>query len=44
MHLTGARGGLLVGSVIAADPAAPASDLLAAAEEIITAEARPRWI
>jgi len=40
VHLTGARGGLLVGSVIAADHAVPASDVLAAAEEIITAEAR----
>src|SRR5712692_4257698 len=40
VHLTGARGGLLVGSVIAADPAVPASDVLATAEEIITAEAR----
>ena len=40
VHLTGARGGLLVGSVIAADAAAPASDVLAAAEEIVTAEAR----
>jgi hypothetical protein len=40
VHLTGARGGLIVGSVIAADQAVPASDVLAAAEEIITAEAR----
>jgi hypothetical protein len=40
VHLTGARGGLLVGSVIAADPAVPAGDVLAAAEEIVTAEAR----
>jgi hypothetical protein len=39
VHLTGARGGLLVGSVIA-DPAVPAGDVLAAAEEIVTAEAR----
>jgi hypothetical protein len=35
-------GGLLVGSVIAADPAVPAGDVLAAAEEIVTAEARQR--
>jgi hypothetical protein len=40
VHLTGARGGLLVGSVIAADPAVPAGDVLAVAEEIVTAEAR----
>jgi hypothetical protein len=39
-HLTAARGGLLVGSVIAADPAVPAGDVLAAAEEVVTAEAR----
>jgi hypothetical protein len=45
VHLAGARGGLLVGSVIAADPAVPASDVLAAAEEIVTAEARqPRSV
>src|SRR5712692_5928472 len=42
VHLTGARGGLLVGSVIASDQAAPAGDVLAAAEEIVTAEARQR--
>ncbi len=40
MHLAGARGGLLVGSVIAAGQAVPASDVLAAAEKIITTEAR----
>jgi hypothetical protein len=40
VHLTGARGGLLVGSVIAADPALPAGDVLAAAHQIVTAEAR----
>jgi hypothetical protein len=40
VHLTGARGGLLVGSVIAAGQAVPASDVLAAAEQIVTAEAR----
>ena len=40
VHLASARGGLLVGSVIAADPAVPAGDVLAAADEIVTAEAR----
>ncbi len=40
VHLATARGGLVVGSVIAADPAVPAGDVLAAAEEIVTAEAR----
>jgi len=40
VHLAGARGGLLVGSVIVADQAVPASDVLAAAKEIVTAEAR----
>ncbi len=40
VHLTGARGGLLVGSVIAADQSIPAGDVLAVAEEIVTAEAR----
>ena len=40
VHLTGARGGLLVGSVIAAGQAVPAADVLAVAEEIVTAEAR----
>jgi hypothetical protein len=40
VHLTGARGGLLVGSVIAADPEVPAADVLAAAHSIVTAEAR----
>jgi len=40
VHLAGARGGLLVGSVIAAGQAVPASDVLAVAEKIVTAEAR----
>jgi hypothetical protein len=40
VHLATARGGLLVGSVIAADPAVPAADVLAAADQIVTAEAR----
>ncbi len=40
VHLTGARGGLLVGSVIAADEGVPAADLLATAEQIVTSEAR----
>ncbi len=39
VHLAEARGGLLVGSVIATDPEAPAGDVLAAAEEIVTTEA-----
>jgi hypothetical protein len=42
VHLTGARGGLVVGSVIAADPDLPSGAVLAAAEEIVTAEARQR--
>jgi hypothetical protein len=42
VHLAGARGGLLVGAVIAADQAVPARDVLAVAEEIVTAEARQR--
>jgi hypothetical protein len=42
VHLAAARGGLLVGSVIAADPAVPAGDVLAAAEQIVAAEARQR--
>jgi len=42
VHLTGARGGLLVGSVIAADQAVPARDVLAAAEQIVAADARQR--
>jgi hypothetical protein len=42
VHLTGARGGLLVGSVIAADSNAPPGDVLAAAEAMVTAEARQR--
>jgi hypothetical protein len=40
VHLTGARGGLLVGSVIADDARRAAGDVLAVAEEIVTAEAR----
>ena len=40
VHLAGARGGLLVGSVIAADPEVPPADVLAAAHSIVTAEAR----
>jgi len=40
VHLAGARGGLLVGSVIAADPEVPAADVLAAAHSIVTTEAR----
>lgn len=39
VHLAQARGGLLVGSVIAAGEGAPPGDVLAAAEEIVTAEA-----
>lgn len=39
VHLATASDGLLVGSVIAADPAVPAGDVLAAAEEIVTSEA-----
>ena len=40
VHLAGARGGLLVGSVIAVDPEVPAADVLAAAHSLVTAEAR----
>jgi hypothetical protein len=40
VHLAGARGGLLVGSVIAADRSVPAGDVLAAAEQVVSAEAR----
>jgi hypothetical protein len=40
VHLARARGGLLVGSVIAADGSVPAGDVLAATEDIVTAEAR----
>jgi hypothetical protein len=40
VHLAGARGGLLVGSVIAANPEVPPTDVLAAAHSIVTAEAR----
>jgi hypothetical protein len=40
VHLAGARGGLLVGSVIAADPEVPPADVLAAAHSIVTSEAR----
>jgi len=42
VHLAQARGGLLVGSVIAADEDASPWDVLAVAEEIVTAEARER--
>jgi hypothetical protein len=45
VHVTGARGGLLVGSVIAADPEVPPVDVLAAAHSIVTSEARtPRSV
>ena len=40
VHLAQARGGLLVGSVIAADAAVPAGRVLAEAHRIVTAEAR----
>jgi len=40
VHLAGARGGLLVGSVIAADPEVPPAAVQAAAHSIVTAEAR----
>jgi hypothetical protein len=40
VHLTDARGGLLVGSVIAVDPKTPAADVLAAAHDVVTTEAR----
>jgi hypothetical protein len=39
VHLAQARGGLLVGSVIAADESVPATEVLAEAEKIVTAEA-----
>ena len=39
VHLTGARGGLLVGSVIAQDDSVPAVDVLSAALAIVSAEA-----
>lgn len=39
VHLGSARGGLLVGSVIAADPAVPPGEVLAEAERIVTFEA-----
>lgn len=42
VHLAQALGGLLVGSVIAVDENVPAGDVLAVAEEIVTAEARER--
>ena len=42
VHLAAARGGLLVGSVIAGDERASAGEVLGAAEEIVTAEARTR--
>jgi hypothetical protein len=45
VHLAGARGGLLVGSVIAADAQVFPTDVLAAAHSIVTAEARtPRSV
>jgi hypothetical protein len=40
VHLAGARGGLLVGSVIAVDPEVRPADVLAAAHSIATSEAR----
>lgn len=40
VHLASARGGLLVGSVIAADEDARPSEVMAVAHEIVTAEAR----
>ena len=40
VHLSPAQGGLLVGSVIAADPSVPASQVLAQAEHIVTSEAQ----
>lgn len=40
VHLARARGGLLVGSVIAADEGAPPSKVLESAHEIVTAEAQ----
>lgn len=40
VHLAEARGGLLVGSVLAADSGAPSARVLAAAERIVTAEAQ----
>lgn len=42
VHVADARGGMVVGSVIAADPAVPPGAVLAAAEGIVTAEARRR--
>lgn len=42
VHLARARGGLLVGSVIAASEGVPPGQVLAAAEEIVTSEARER--
>jgi hypothetical protein len=42
VHLTGARGGLLVGSVIAVDPEVSPADVLAAAHVIVTTEATDR--
>jgi hypothetical protein len=45
VHLTGARGGLLVGSVIAVDRDVPAGDVLSVAQTIVTLEARaPRGV
>jgi len=42
VHVADARGGMVVGSVIAADPAVSPGAVLAAAEEIVTADARQR--
>lgn len=42
VHVADARGGVVVGSVIAVDPSVPAGPVLAAAEEIVTADARER--
>jgi hypothetical protein len=42
VHLTSARGGLLVGSVIAVDHEVPAADVLSVAQQIVTDEARVR--
>jgi hypothetical protein len=42
VHLTSARGGLLVGSVIAVDHEVPTADVLSVAQAIVAAEARAR--
>jgi hypothetical protein len=45
VHLTGARGGLVVGSVIAIDQKMPAAEVLAVAHAIVSAEVRaPRSV